>query len=87
MDESVIRGLVMGGMLGIAGLIATLIWKMVRAVKSSSEGSRRVKLVALWGFALGYIMLAVSIPEATGLMLGLAALVGVAYWVRAGMKK
>ena len=87
MDESVIRGLVMGGMLGIAGLVATLIWRMIRAVESSDEGSRRVKLVALWGFALGYVAMAVSIPEATGLMLGLAALIGVVYWVRAGMKK
>lgn len=59
MDESIVRGLVTGAMLGIAGLIATSIWKMIRSIKASSEASsetsRRVKLLLLWSLALGYV--------------------------------
>lgn len=87
MDESVIRGLVMGGMLAAAGFVANMIWKMVRSVKASEEGSRRFGLVVRWGFVLGYFALAFSAPEITGVMLSLAAIVGVIYWVRSGMKK
>lgn len=86
MEESVIRALVTGVMLGIAGLIATLIWKAIRSVKSSPEASRRVKLLAMWGFGLGYVALAVSAIELLVPMVSLAVIVGAVYWVRKGMK-
>ena len=87
MDESIVRGLVTGAMLGIAGLIATLIWKMIRSIKASSEASRRVKLLLLWSLALGYVGFGVSEPAFLPALIFFAAVVGAIYWVRSGMKK
>lgn len=87
MEETVIRAVVTGVMLAIAGLIANLIWKAIRSVKASDEGSRRFRVVWMSAFALAYIGLMVSAPEIAGLMIALAVIAGAVYWVRSGMKK
>ena len=43
MDETVVRGLVIGFVFAVIGLIANMAWKLIR---SKSEGARRVKLVS-----------------------------------------
>jgi chromate transport protein ChrA len=87
MNEAVISGLVMGATLGIAGLVATVIWKVIRSIRASSEASRRVKLLVLWTFALMYVGFGISEPAFIPLLAFFAALVGAVYWVRSGMKK
>ena len=42
MDEAVVRGLIQGVAFALIGLVATIVWKLIR---SKSEGARRIKLV------------------------------------------
>lgn len=42
MDETVVRGVIQGVAFALIGLVATIVWKLIR---SKSEGARRVKLV------------------------------------------
>lgn len=83
MDEAVIRGLVMGGMLALAGFAANLAWKLIR---SSSEGARRLKIVIVSAVVLfvGGIMLAeMGFLGTMGVAIAIAAVV----WVFKGFKR
>ena len=83
MDETLIRGLIVGAVLGMIGFIADMVWKLIR---SPSEGARRFKIVS--GIALlllvGSIMVAGMGPlGALGTTIAIAAIV----WVIKGFKK
>lgn len=84
MEETIIRAIILGTMLGIVGLTVNLIWRFVRA---HPEAARRVKVLAFWGFIAGYAGMVVSSPSGDRVFfIGLAMIVGVVYWVRKGMK-
>ena len=82
MDESVIRGLVMGGMLAAVGFAATLVWKLVR---SPSEAARRGRLVLMGTLAVGFVAVAAAEPardRPVYIIIGLAIIAGI--WVFKG---
>jgi hypothetical protein len=87
MEDTLIRGLVAGLMLGIVGFIANLIWKAIRSVNTNAEGSRRLKLVCWWAFGIGYTVLAFSDVALMATMIPLAVIAGTIYWIRTGMRK
>lgn len=83
MDETVIRGLLVGAVFGLLGFISNMVWKLIR---SQSEGARRFKVVG--GVALvlliGSVMIAVMGPVgAIGTCVVIAAIV----WVAKGFRK
>jgi hypothetical protein len=83
MDESLIRGLVVGAFLGLVGFVANLVWKLIR---SPSEGARRLKVVIVGatGLFVGGIVLAeMGFFGALGVAIAVAAVV----WVFKGFKK
>lgn len=83
MDETVVRGLIVGLVFAVIGVIADQVWKLIR---SPSEGARRFKIVS--GIALvllvGGIMIEGMGPVgALGTTIAIAAVV----WVIKGFKK
>lgn len=83
MDEALARGLIVGLVFAIIGVVAAQVWKLIR---SPSEGARRFKIVI--GVALvllvGSIMVAGMGPlGALGTTIAIAAIV----WVIRGFKK
>lgn len=83
MDEAVIRGLIVGAVLGLMGFFANMVWRLIR---SRSEGARRIKIVG--GIALmlmaGSVMIAAMGPVgAIGTSIAIAAII----WVFKGFKK
>jgi chromate transport protein ChrA len=82
-DEATVRGLVQGGAFLIVGLLATLIWKLMR---SKSEGARRLKWVLASAFAL-WVLAGVASYGNPMEAVALAVIVGVGYWVYRGFKK
>ena len=83
MDEAVVRGLLLGVVLGLMGFAANMVWKLTR---STSEGARRMKIVG--GLALvlivGSVMVAATGPVgAIGTGIAIAAI----FWVFKGFKK
>lgn len=83
MDETLIRGLIVGGALGAVALAASLVWK---AIKSPSEGARRFRIVA--GIGLGALVLFVAAESGALIeILVFAAVVGAIIWVIKGTKK
>lgn len=82
MDEALIRGLVIGLFLAAIGLIADLVWKLIR---SPSEGARRLKLV----FRIALLLLVASLMVAgMGVLGALGAGIAIAavIWVIKGFK-
>lgn len=82
MDESIIRGLIVGVMFMLIGLVATGIWKLIR---SPSEGARRVRWVAGAGLALFTLAAINSIGGVSAVIISLVVL-GVIVWVYRGFK-
>lgn len=83
MDDTVIRGLLVGAVLGLLGFIADMVWKLIR---SRSEGARRFKIVGSIALVLliGSVMIAAMGPAgAVGTCVVIAAIV----WVFKGFKK
>lgn len=82
MEDTIIKGLIVGAMLGIVGWLASLAWRVAR---SQSEGARRVKLV-LWGcVALTVVSFLVSMFGVGGAALALGA-GAVGTWVAFGFR-
>ena len=83
MTEATIRGLIQGGAFLFLGLLATLIWKLLR---SKSEGARRLKWVL--GASAALVVTAVIIHD-NGLptALVIAAIIGAIVWIIKGFKK
>lgn len=83
MEESTVRGLIVGGALTLIWLVASLVWG---AVKTQSEGGRRFRLVA--GVSVAALVLYTSVSlfglAATA---GTAAVLGVVAWVALGFRK
>jgi len=85
MDESLIRGLVMGAVLGAAGLTATLVWKLLR---SPSEAARRTRTVLLVLAGLGLTMAILTGPRGDRpFFIGLAFVLAAGAWIYKGTKK
>lgn len=81
MTEATIRGLIQGGAFLILGLLATLIWKLLR---SKSEGARRLKWVLGVG---GTLLVAFGFSGNTTEALVLLTIAAVAFWVYKGFKR
>jgi len=83
MDESLIRGLVVGAFLGLVGFVANLVWKLIR---SPSEGARRFRVVGVIALVLlvGSVMVAAMGPLGA---IGSAIVMGAIVWVIKGFKK
>lgn len=83
MDETLIRGIIVGAVFGLIGFIANLVWKLIR---SPSEGARRFKIVS--GIALfllvGSVMVAGMGPVGA---IGTAIVIAAVVWVFKGFKK
>lgn len=83
MDEVVIRGLLLGAVLGLMGFAANMVWKLIR---SRSEGARRFKIAA--GIALvlmvGSVMVAAMGPVGA---IGTGIVIAAIIWVFKGFKK
>lgn len=83
MDETIIRGLIVGAVFGLIGFVANMVWKLIR---SPSEGARRFKIVS--GIALvllvGSIMVAAMGPVGA---LGTTVVIAAIVWVFKGFKK
>lgn len=81
MTEATIRGLIQGGAFLFLGLLATLIWKLLR---SKSEGARRLK----WVLGVGGVLLVAAMFSGNmteGLVM--VAIAAVAFWIYRGFKK
>jgi chromate transport protein ChrA len=82
MTEATVRGLIQGGAFLIVGLLATLIWKLLR---SKSEGARRLKRVLGAGLAICIIAIfGGGRPMDTIIVI---AALAAAVWVYRGFKK
>ena len=82
MDETVVRGLIIGVAFALIGLVANMVWKLIR---SKSEGARRVKLVA----AIALVLLVGSVMlEAMGAVGAIISLVVIAslIWIAKGFR-
>jgi len=84
MDESIVRGLVMGGVLGAIGLTATMIWKLIR---SPSEAARRFKIVLMVAAAILYVAAIISSPGDAAFLIGAGVVAVAGFWVFRGTKK
>ena len=85
MDESLIRGLVMGAVLGTLGLAVTLLWKLMR---SPSEAARRTRTVLLVLAALGLAMAIFAGPRGDQpFFIGLAVVLAAGTWIYKVTKK
>lgn len=80
MDETIIRGLIMGGVLGLVGWVATLVWRVIR---SPSEGARRFRLVAGISLAAFTIYIAATEGSLIGLVI-VVAIIGAGVWIAKG---
>lgn len=81
MDEALVRGLIIGGALGVVGLIAHWAWKLLR---SPSEAARRARIVlGLIGAALIGLVILNAGNDAPFLM-GMVAVIGAVVWVLKG---
>jgi chromate transport protein ChrA len=82
MDESVIRGLVIGVVFAVIAFLASLVWKLIR---SQSEVARRFKIVAV--VCIGLFVLAMMYsamgpgPTALWVLAG-----GAVIWIFRGRK-
>lgn len=85
MEETLIRGLVMGGVFAVIGATATFLWQVLR---SPSEGARRFRQVLLGALALllGYAIIAGPSADRPFFIV-LAFVLGAGVWVYRGMKK
>lgn len=82
MDETVVRGLVIGFVFAVIGLIANMAWKLIR---SKSEGARRVKLVS----AVALVLLVGTVMfEAMGAVGAIISFVVIAacIWIAKGFR-
>jgi hypothetical protein len=83
MDESLIRGLVVGGMFAAIAFAASLIWKLFR---SQREGARRTKIV-LGVVALILIgTMSVSAMGAINTLIA-TAIIAALVWIMKGFKR
>jgi chromate transport protein ChrA len=82
MDESVIRGIVVGVVFAAIAFLASLVWKLFR---SKSEVARRIKIVAgvLLGLVLLIMMYSAIGPGPTALWLVAG---GAVVWIFRGRK-
>lgn len=83
MDETVIRGIIIGVAFGLVGLIATLVWKLI---KSPGEGARRLRIIAGVGLAAFVIYGAALTHTLPGLVVLIAIIAGIT-WVMKGFTK
>lgn len=83
MDESLIRGLVIGAVFLVIGGAAHLVWKLLR---SQSEGARRVRWVLL-GLVTLFVGAIVLQSFGFGTLVATVLAGGVVYWIYAGFKK
>lgn len=83
MDDAVIRGLLVGAVLGLLGFVADMVWKLIR---SRSEGARRFKLVSSVAIVL---MVGSAMVAGMGLLgaLGTCVVIAAIVWVFKGFKK
>ncbi len=83
MDETLIRGLIVGAVLGMIGFIADMVWKLIR---SPSEGARRFKIVS--GIAL-ILLIGSLMVEGMGFIGAIVTTAAIAaiVWVIKGFKK
>ncbi len=83
MDDAVIRGLLVGAVLGLLGFVADMVWKLIR---SRSEGARRFKLVS--GIALALMVVSAMVAGMGPLgALGTCIVIAAMVWVFKGFKK
>ena len=82
MDETLARGLLMGLVFAVIGLVANVIWKIIR---SPSEGARRFKIVS--GIAL-FLLVASMMVAGMGVMgaVGTGIAIAAVIWVIKGFK-
>lgn len=84
MDESIVRGLVMGATLGAVGLGATLLWTLIQ---SKSEGARRLRVVLMLAAAATYVAAIISVPQDAPILIGVGLVLAAGVWVFKGTKK
>ena len=85
MDEGLIRALVVGGALGTVGIVATLVWQLIR---SPSKSARRTRLVL--GLLLGGFLMYAIVAGPNGdrpFFIGVAATLAAAAFIMGGAKK
>ncbi len=83
MDEALARGLIVGLVIAIIGVVADQIWKLIR---SRSEGARRFKLVS--GIALALMVVSAMVAGMGPLgALGTSIVMAAMVWVFKGFKK
>lgn len=82
MDELLVRGVIIGGMFAILGLMAHYAWKLMR---SPSEGARRLRLtlgIAMAAFTLWAMLATLGVgPTVITLSIG-----GAIWWIRRGFQ-
>lgn len=84
MDETIVRGLIIGAVFMAIGITAKLAWKLIR---STSEGARRLKWVIAGAGALALIAMFLSANSGDkAFMAGIVAIVAAAIWVVKGFK-
>lgn len=83
MGETIVRGVIIGLAFMALGVVATVIWKVIR---SPSEGARRLRWVVGGGLAL---LIASLLVQGLGVIavLALAAILGAITWIIRGFRK
>ena len=82
MDESLVRGIIIGGTFAILGLMAHYAWKLMR---SPSEGARRLRLTLATGATL-FVLYGMFMNFGGGATVITVVIVGVILWVRRGFR-
>ena len=81
MDELLVRGVIIGGMFAILGLMAHYAWKLMR---SPSEGARRLRLtlgIAMSAFTLWAMLATIGV----GPTIITVVVCGAIWWIRRGL--